>query len=157
MGEFTTGKSIFMKSCWILQHYLKKKNIFGYFLSNQKKIGGNLPRSFFSQSQRIKILRQPFCSAQSKTIITMSLGMTYHIYVFGEGLQVTNFDQCLHTVMVIGKCTDIFRGIFLVWVWGSGEGAIQEDLSLEEYFLGEEKFNENGALFSSITIKKKQQ
>ena len=82
-------------------------------------------------------------------------------YVFGDdlpptvpggGLQVTNFDQCLHTVMVTGKCTDVIRGIFLVWVWGSGEGAIWEDLSLEEYFMGEEKFNEKGAGLSSITI-----
>ena len=56
--------------------------------------------------------------------------------------------------MVIGKCTDVIRGIFLVWVWGSGEGAIWEDLSLEEYFMGEEKFNEKGAGLSSITIKK---
>ena len=33
----------------------------------------------------------------------------------GEGLQVTNFDMCLHVVcsMVIGKCTDVFRRIFL--------------------------------------------
>ena len=29
-----------------------------------------------------------------------------------------------------------------------------EDLSLEEYVMGEEKFNEKGAGFSSITIKK---
>ena len=57
--------------------------------------------------------------------------------------------------MVTGKCTDVFRGIFLVWVWGSGEGAIWEDLSLKEYFMGEQKFNEKGAGFSSITIKKK--
>ena len=42
----------------------------------------------------------------------------------------------------------------MVWVWGSGEGAIWEDLSLEEHFMGEEKFNEKGAGFSSITIKK---
>ena len=35
-----------------------------------------------------------------------------------EGLQVTHFDQFLHTVMVIWKCTDIFRGIFSV----GGEG-----------------------------------
>ena len=57
--------------------------------------------------------------------------------------------------MVSGKCTDVFRGIFLVWVWGWGEGAMWKDLSLEEYFMGEEKFNEKGAGFSSITIKKK--
>ena len=47
-----------------------------------------------------------------------------------------------------------YQGDFLVWVWGSGEGAIWEDLSLEEYFRGEEKFNEKGAGRSSITIKK---
>ena len=39
---------------------------------------------------------------------------------------------------------------------GFREGAIWEDLSLEEYFIGEEEFNEKGAGFSSITIKKKQ-
>ena len=27
-------------------------------------------------------------------------------------MQFTNLDQCLHAVMVIGKCTKIFRGIF---------------------------------------------
>jgi len=32
-----------------------------------------------------------------------------------EGLQVTNFEQCLHIIMVIGKCTDVFRGLFF---WG---------------------------------------
>ena len=49
-----------------------------------------------------------------------------------------------------------FQVFFFVWVWGSGEGAIWEDLSLEEYFMGEEKFNEKGVGSSSITIKKKQ-
>ena len=42
----------------------------------------------------------------------MSLGMTYPPQSLGEGLQVTNFDQCLHTVMVTGKCTDVISGIF---------------------------------------------
>ena len=32
----------------------------------------------------------------------------------GEGLQVTNFDQCLHTVMVIRNCGDLYGEIFLV-------------------------------------------
>ena len=80
--------------------------------------------------------------------------MTYPPQFLGEGLQVTNFDQCLHTVIVTGKCTDVIKGIFMVWVRGSGEGAIWEDLSLEEHFMGEEKFNEKGAGLSSITIKK---
>ena len=38
-----------------------------------------------------------------------------------EGLQVTNFDRCLHIVMVIGKCTDALRGIFF-WFGGGVEG-----------------------------------
>ena len=80
--------------------------------------------------------------------------MTYPPQSLGEGLQVTNFGQCLHTVMVTGQCTDVIRGIFLVWVWGSGEGTIWEDLFLEEYFMGEEKFNQKGTGLSSITIKK---
>ena len=37
-----------------------------------------------------------------------------------EGLQATNFDQCLHIVMMIGKCTDVFRGI--LWLGGGGGG-----------------------------------
>ena len=51
-----------------------------------------------------------------------------------------------------------FQGIFLVWGWCWGEGDMLEDLSSEKYIMGEEKFNEKGAGFSSITIyiKKKQ-
>ena len=36
-----------------------------------------------------------------------------------------------------------------------GEGATPEDLPLEEFVMGEEKFNEGGAGFSSIILKKK--
>ena len=53
----------------------------------------------------------------------MSLGMTYFPQSPGEGLQVTNFDQCLHTVMVIGRCTDVSRDIFIV-----GGGVLVEGL-----------------------------
>ena len=38
---------------------------------------------------------------------------------------------------------------------GLREGAMWEDLSLEKYVMGQEKFNEKDAGFSSITIKKK--
>ena len=62
--------------------------------------------------------------------------MTYPPQSLGEGLQDTNFDQCLHTVMDTGKCTNVIRGIFLVWVWSSGEGAIWKDLSLGGVFHG---------------------
>ena len=47
----------------------------------------------------------------------MSLGTTYSPVVPWEGLQVENFDLCLHIVMVAGECTDVFRGIF----WFRGE------------------------------------
>ena len=50
--------------------------------------------------------------------------------------------------MVIEKCTDVFRGI----VWFGG-GFMWEDLSMEEFVMGEENFNKRGAGFSSI-IKK---
>ena len=59
--------------------------------------------------------------------------------------------------MVIWKCTDVFT--FLFWFGGGGEklkGVKWEDLSMEEFVMGEENFNEGGAGFSSI-IKKKQQ
>jgi len=38
-----------------------------------------------------------------------------------EGLQVMNFANCLRTALVIGKYTDIFRGIFLVMVGSGGK------------------------------------
>ena len=43
--------------------------------------------------------------------------------------------------MVIGKCTDVLRGICFGFLerlrgGGSGEGDIWEDLSLEEYVIG---------------------
>ena len=69
----------------------------------------------------------------------MSLGMDLLPHnSLGEGLQVTNFDQCLRIVMVIGKCTDVFRGIlFCLGVGLRRGGAMLEDLSLEEYVMGE--------------------
>ena len=48
--------------------------------------------------------------------------------------------------MVIGKCTDVFRGIILVW--GAEAGWLRGRI-----FIGEEKFHEGDAGFSSI-IKK---
>ena len=51
-----------------------------------------------------------------------------------------------------------FQGIFLIG-WGGGfegRGLCGENLSSEEYVMGEEKFNEGGAGFSNIIIKKKQ-
>ena len=57
-------------------------------------------------------------------------------------------------MMVIGKCTDVFRGILFCLGVGLRRGAMLEDLSFEESVMGEELFNEKGAGFSSITIRK---
>ena len=80
----------------------------------------------------------------------MSLGTTYSPTVPVGGMQVTNFNQCLHIVMVIGKCTDVFRRIF--WLGGVVEnrGLCRGKLSMEEFVMGEEDFHEGGAAFSSI-------
>jgi len=50
--------------------------------------------------------------------------MTYLPQSLGERLQVTNFDQSLHTVMVTGKRTDVLRGIFWFGVGLRGGGYV---------------------------------
>ena len=55
--------------------------------------------------------------------------------------------------MVIWKCTDVFQGGYY-GLKGCGEGAMWKDLSLEDYVMGPEKFDEGGAGFSRIIIKK---
>ena len=51
--------------------------------------------------------------------------------------------------MVIGKCTNVFRGTFLQW-GDRGEGVTWENLSIEEFIMREENFHEGGTGFSSI-------
>ena len=46
-----------------------------------------------------------------------------------------------------------FQFFFVGGGGGSGELAMWEDLSWEESVMREDKFNEKGAVFSSITIK----
>ena len=49
----------------------------------------------------------------------------------------------------------MFSGdFFLVWEEGFRERAMWEDLFLDKYVMGQEKFNEKGAGFFSITINK---
>ena len=79
----------------------------------------------------------------------MALGTTNSQQSLWEGLQVTNFDLCLHIIMVTGKCTYVFSGIFLVWE-GELRGVTWEDLSMEKLLMGQETFNEGSAGFSSI-------
>ena len=84
----------------------------------------------------------------------MSLGMTYSPTIPGGGLQVTNFDQSLHIVMVIGKCTDVFRGILFCLGVGLRGGGYVGGSFLGGVGHGGKKFNEKGVGFSSITIRK---
>ena len=66
-----------------------------------------------------------------------------------EGLQVTNFDQCLHIIMVIGKHIHIQGDVFGLRRGVEGRG-YAEELSVEEFVMGEENFHEGGAGFFSI-------
>ena len=52
-------------------------------------------------------------------------------------------------VMVIRRSTDVFWGIFRLSGGGEEEDMMRE-LSLEEFSMGEEKFHEGKAEFSSI-------
>ena len=54
----------------------------------------------------------------------MSLGTTYSPTVPVGGATSYKFDHCLHIVMVIWKCTDVFRGIFRS---GGGGGLRREE------------------------------
>ena len=83
----------------------------------------------------------------------MSLGTTYSPQSPWEGQQVTNFDLCLHIVMVIGRYTGVFRRIFLV-VGGLRRGGYAGGTFHREFIMGEENFHEGRAGFTSI-IKKK--
>ena len=58
--------------------------------------------------------------------------------------------------MVIGKCRDVFRGIFCL---GGGGGGSEEwgKFSMEKFVLGEEDFHKGGTAFSSIILKKQRE
>ena len=67
----------------------------------------------------------------------MSLGRLNPPQSPGEGLQVTNFDHCLHIAMVIMKCTDVFRGTFSRWGGvGRGEGYVGRSFHGGIYYEG---------------------
>ena len=58
--------------------------------------------------------------------------------------------------MVTGRCTDVFQGIFLVWGEEDlREGASWEDLSMEEFVMGEENFNEGAQDFLALFKKQR--
>ena len=73
---------------------------------------------------------------------------------WGRGCQATNFDECLNIVMVIGEVYRRFQGDFSLFGDGAeGRGYVGGSF-LGGICHGEEKFNEKGADFSSITIRK---
>ena len=85
----------------------------------------------------------------------MSLGTTYSSNVPWEGLQVTNFDQCLHIVLVIGKCADAFRRIFRLGGEVEGRGLCGGSFHGGICY-GEENFHEGGAGFLSVFFKEEE-
>ena len=86
----------------------------------------------------------------------MSLGMTPPPQSLGEGLQVTNFDQCLHTVMVIGKCTDVFRGIFWFGCGVQGRGLYGRIFPWRNISWGKRNSMKRAQDFLALLLKKKQ-
>ena len=54
--------------------------------------------------------------------------------------------------MVIGKCRDVFRGIFFL----NREEVTWEDFSMEEFVMGGENFHEGGAGFLAFFLKNNQ-
>ena len=79
----------------------------------------------------------------------MSLGRLIPPLFPWEGLQDTNFDQCLHIVMVIGKCRR-FSGGFFGWEEGLGRGCYVGETFHVGIVMGEEDFHEGDAAFPSI-------
>ena len=67
----------------------------------------------------------------------------------GRGYKLQTLTECLHIVMVIGKCTDVFRGFFSL-----GEGEVEGDYVGGSFYggicHGEENFNEGSPGFYSI-------
>ena len=75
----------------------------------------------------------------------MSLGMTYSPTVPGGGAASYKLRPVFTYNNGYWEVYRRFQGDFLVLGVGLGEGAVWEDLSLEKYVMGEEKFNEKGA------------
>ena len=82
----------------------------------------------------------------------MSLGITYYPAVSrGRACKLKTL-TCVYTVvMVTGKCTDVFRGVFF-GLGGRVEGGLRGGGGLlgkifpwEELLMGEDIFNEGGA------------
>ena len=84
----------------------------------------------------------------------MFLGMTYSPTVPGGGVASYKLQPVFAYNNGYWEVYRRFQGDFLVLGVGLREGAMWKDLSLDKYAMGGKKFNEKGAGFSSITIKK---
>ena len=87
----------------------------------------------------------------------MSFGMTYSPKVPGGGAASYKLWPVFSYNNGYWEVYRRFQGEFF-WFggWVLGEGAMWDQLYLDEHVMGEEKFNEKGAGFSSIIMKKKQ-
>ena len=112
--------------------FWRKLKVLVPYLSDQK-IGGHLsplPRSYFLKVTGSKFWDTHFIHNSRKSWQLCPWGWLTPLQSLWEGLQVTNFDQCLHLVMVIEKCTDLSKGIFFGW------GGVEERGLCEGNFQG---------------------
>ena len=98
------------------------------------------PTLIVSQSQRIKILRKKF-----EIAILFRIVENHNNYVFGNDFTPTipKGGAASYKLWPVFTYSNSywevyrrFQGDFLVWGWVWGEGAMREDLSLEEYVMG---------------------
>ena len=120
------------------------------------------PTLIFPQSHRIKILRKPIFSAQSKNLITISLGTIYSPTVPVEPTASYKLWPVFAYSIGSWEMYTRFQGDFSVGgkVWGEGlcggkvwgEEVMRGELPMKEFVMGEENFHEGGAGFFSIFL-----
>ena len=117
-----------------------------------KKIGGQLGPL---PSSCLKVTESNFVIAVLSSKVELPNNYVFEDALIShcqEGQQVMNFAHCLNIVFVIGKYTDVFRGIFFWW----GDQATWEDLSVGEIFHGGREFPTRGRWISQHYLKHNQ-
>ena len=132
------------------------------FLSDQN-IGGHLgplPRSFFLPKSTDPNFEIAILFRIVENHINYVFGMTHSPTVPGGGAAsyklcpVFTYSIYSITYRLLGSIQTFSGGFFLVWGGVEGRRLCGRIFSWRNIVMGEEKFNEKGAGFSSITIKK---
>ena len=124
-----------------------------------KKLEGTYAPShahFFSKVKRSKFWDSHFVPHSQKTLITMSLGMTYSPTVSGGGAAIYKLRPVFTYNNRYWQVYSRFQGIFFwFWGWGWGEGVMWEDLYLEKYVMRNRNSMKRAQNFLKL-LKKKQ-